>query len=202
MAAALLVACASPEPRSPTPVASERSSTAVEPVAPKLGAPSANQREAVATARSESDAPSFDGTIGIVDVPRPTAPAALLINVRSGQHPGFDRIVWEFEKGPVPGYHVEYIDKPVRDCGEGKTIPILGDAWLEVRLYPANAHTEEGQPTIPEREIKLELSVARELERTCDFEAVVTWVVGLARPNRYRVLELSDPPRLVVDIQH
>jgi hypothetical protein len=200
MAAALSVACTSPEPRSPSPVDNEQSFTSAEPVAPRNG--TANPPHATKPTSPSEAAPPFDGTIGIVDVPRPGAPAALLANVRSGRHPGFDRVVFEFEKGPLPGYHVEYVDKPVHDCGEGKTIPIAGDAWLEVRLYPANAHTEAGKPTIPEREMKLDLGVARELERTCDFEAVVTWVVGLARPNRYRVLELSDPPRLVVDIIH
>ncbi len=69
-------------------------------------------------------------------------------------------------------------------------------------MSPLNAHTEEGQPTIAFREQALQLPVVRELERTCDFEAVTTWVIGVGSPNAYRVQELHDPPRLVVDIGH
>ncbi|MBA2378972.1 MAG: hypothetical protein H0V76_05295, partial [Blastocatellia bacterium] len=42
----------------------------------------------------------------------------------------------------------------------------------------------------------------KDLKITCDFEAEVTWVAGVASPNRYRVLELKAPTRLVVDIKH
>jgi len=42
----------------------------------------------------------------------------------------------------------------------------------------------------------------KELISTCDFEAEVEWVAGVASPNRYRVLELRNPTRLVVDIKH
>jgi hypothetical protein len=138
------------------------------------------------------------GTAGIVDVKRDRAPSTLLA-VRAATHPGFDRVVFEF-RGAVPGYHLEYIDRPVRDCGAGEPRPIAGDAWLEVRLSPAYAHEEDGRPTVPARELLPRLPNVLEIERTCDFEAVVTWVLGVASPNRYRVLELSDPPRLVVDV--
>lgn len=143
---------------------------------------------------------SFEKTIGVVSVPREGYPR-LQTGLRAAAHAGFDRVVFEFEGG-VPGYHLEYVDRPVRDCGAGEPRPIAGDAWLEVRMSPANAHTEEGKPTIAEREITPGLPNVREIERTCDFEAVVTWVVGVGSPNRYRVFELHDPPRLVVDIDH
>jgi hypothetical protein len=78
---------------------------------------------------------------------------------------------------------------------------VAGDAWLEVRMTPADAHDGEGKGLIAERERHLDLPLLKELEQTCDFEAHVTWVFGLSSPNRYRVLELSAPARLVVDIE-
>jgi len=141
---------------------------------------------------------SFEKTTGVVSVPREGYPR-LQTGVRAAAHAGFDRVVFEFEGG-VPGYHLEYVDRPVRDCGAGEPRAIAGDGWLEVRMSPANAHTEAGKPTIAEREITPGLPNVREIERTCDFEAVVTWVIGTGSPNRYRVFELTDPPRLVVDI--
>ncbi len=70
-----------------------------------------------------------------------------------------------------------------------------------MRFTVARAHDDAGHPTIASREIAANLDVVLEVERTCDFEGVVTWVIGVASPNRFRVLELSDPPRLVVDIR-
>ena len=43
--------------------------------------------------------------------------------------------------------------------------------------------------------------IIREIESTCDFEGEVTWVIGVASPNRYQVLELASPARLVVDVR-
>src|SRR5690606_28110133 len=125
---------------------------------------------------------------------------ATLVAVRTAAHDSFDRIVFEFDER-VPGFHIEYIDRPVRKCGSGKATQLAGDGWLEVRMYPANAHTEEGRPTVAERERRPNLPVLSELELTCDFEAVVTWVFGVESPNRYQVRELNNPPRLIVDVQ-
>ena len=144
---------------------------------------------------------TLEWTAGIIDRPQLDAPAATLVAVRSGAHDGFDRIVFEFDER-VPGYHTEYIDRPVRKCGSGKVTQMAGDGWLEVRMSLANAHTREGRSTVAERERIVNLPVLSELELTCDFEAVVTWVFGLESPNRYQVHELNSPPRLVVDVRH
>lgn len=173
---------------SPTPAASRRQAVPSEP-----------DRERWPAKALES---GRDFTVGIVDH-RPTPQAvALLTDVRAARHAGFDRIVFELGSGAAPGFHLEYVDKPVRRCGSGDVATIAGDAWLEVRLEPANAHTASGAATIANRDQKVGLKVVSELEQTCDFEAVVTWVVGVEKPNSYRVLTLNDPLRLVVDVKH
>lgn len=152
-----------------------------------------------------ASSPAQDGaefTAGIVEHEASPQGIALLTDLRAARHEGFDRVVFDFTGDALPGYHVEYIDKPVRQCGSGAATPIAGDAWLEVRFSPANAHTSSGAPTIPFREKKVELAVVKELESVCDFEAHVTWVLGVARPNTYRVLALSNPLRLAVDVKH
>ena len=124
-----------------------------------------------------------------------------LREVRVGQHRGFDRGVWEFAGGRVPGYRILYVDRPVRQCGSGHPVQLAGQGWLEVRLTPAQAHDDQGKPTVRDRERTPKLPLVRQLKLTCDFEGDVTWTLGVARPNRYRVLELSNPARLVVDIR-
>ena len=125
-----------------------------------------------------------------------------LVAVRTARHAGYDRIVFEFRDEELPNYHVEYIDRPVRACGSGEEVPLAGDGWLEIRLEPANAHEETGTPTILERNRTPTLPNLRELKQTCDFEAVVSWVAGVRSPNPYRVLELPNPTRLIIDLRH
>jgi hypothetical protein len=147
-------------------------------------------------------ASDFEGTAGTTDKRNRADGAALLSAVRAARHDGFDRLVFEFRGDELPGYHIEYIDKPVRSCGSGEVIPLSGDARLQIRFEPTNAHTDDGKPTLAFRELVSKLPTVIELKATCDFEAQVEWVAGVSSPNKYRVLELKGPTRLVVDIKH
>lgn len=120
--------------------------------------------------------------------------------VRHAAHEGYDRIVFEFD-GPLPGYKVSYATPPVHQCGSGENVVVQGDAVIKVNMYPANAHTEAGQPTVATRDYLLSGRNVKQFKLICDFEAVVEWVVGVSVRAEYRVLELSDPVRLVVDVR-
>jgi hypothetical protein len=156
-----------------------------------------------AALEDESSAPAqeFKGTAGSTEKKRELGGVAILREVRSASHSGFDRVVFVFEGDSLPGHRVEYVDRPVRQCGSGRAVRVAGDGWLLIRLEPAQAHTEEGEPTVKQRERRLNYSNLKELKLICDFEAQVEWVLGLNSPNRYRVLELRNPARLVLDVQ-
>ena len=156
----------------------------------------------VDTEPNTSDTADFEGTAGITDKKNNIKGVAVLREVRSAQHGNYDRVVFEFEGAEMPGYHIEYIDKPVRACGSGAVVPLKGDGWLQIRFEPAHAHTEAGEPTVKERERAPNHQIIKEMKSTCDFEAQVEWVLGVASPNKYRVLELKNPTRLAVDIKH
>jgi hypothetical protein len=142
-------------------------------------------------------------TAGIVTVSTQLPPDtfALVRDVRAARHGQFDRIVIEFSSSALPGYRIEYIDEPVRLCGSGKPLQLPGDGWLMIRLTSARMHAQ-GESTVANRDLALELPVILRLVATCDFENVVTWVAAVSAPNRYRVQELKNPARLVVDIRH
>ena len=147
---------------------------------------------------------SDEWTAGIRESPAPQIQPVILEEVRTGAQEGFDRVVLEFRGDALPGYHIEYIDRPVRECGSGRMVPLAGDGWLSIRVHPARAHEldgEEARSTIGERERAPELPLLQELTLTCDFEGEVEWVLGVRSPNRYRVLELREPTRLVVDVR-
>src|SRR5699024_6827554 len=107
-------------------------------------------------------------TAGVVGRAGGGAGAAVLRDVRTASHEEFDRVVLEFAGEAVPGYRVEYIDRPVRRCGSGQVTPVAGSGWLSVRTTPAQAHDDAGQPTVAARERALSYPVVRELELTCD----------------------------------
>jgi hypothetical protein len=149
-------------------------------------------------------ADSIDWTIGVLSAP-PTVtggPVPVLTEIRTGTHAEYERFTAELAAAEgLPGYRVEYIDRPLHECGSGKQVFPVGDAWLELRLEPAAAHTEAGEPTLGAREIAVDATLLRRIYRICDFEAVVVHVLALSAPNPFRVLTLSGPPRIVVDIQ-
>lgn len=122
--------------------------------------------------------------------------------VRSAKQDGFDRLAFEFDTDGLPAWNVEYVDKPVVNCGSGEPVKVAGDAFLQIRFTGAQAHSESGKSTSGPRRRPLAQAIARELVRTCDFEGEVTWVIGLVRPNPYTPRIMSKPSRLVIDIAH
>ena len=128
--------------------------------------------------------------------------APVLVDVRAAEHPGFDRLVFEFASDGLPQWRSQWVEIPVTDCGAGQVVAVGGTAWLQVRFSGAAAHTPEGEATSGPRQRRLRHPVLRDLVRTCDFEGEVTWVAGLAGQHPYRADMLSSPPRLVIDIAH
>ncbi|MBN8229709.1 hypothetical protein JYK02_19545 [Corallococcus macrosporus] len=141
-------------------------------------------------------------TTAAVERPRGEPPSITLRSVRTGTHPDYDRTVFEFEGPRLPGYHLGYVKTPVQRCGSGDDVTPPGQAALEVRFTLARAHDDQGQATVAQRTLKPALPSVLELERLCDFEGEVTWVLGTARRAPFRVLELTNPTRLVLDVQH
>jgi len=123
-----------------------------------------------------------------------------LIAIRAAYHPEaapeYDRVVFEFS-GPVPLLRIEYVKQLIAD-GSGLPVSIAGRATLCVHFMPAYAHNDQGQTTAP-ASMKPKLPTVREIVCAGDFEAVVTYGIGLSRKAQLRILTLSDPNRVVID---
>lgn len=133
---------------------------------------------------------------------------ALLERVAVARHEGYDRVVFQF-KNIRPGYRVEYVEPPLREDGSGNRVKVDGSAFVLVRMELASGFdvtTGEGELvyTGPRRIAGSQAgtSVVREVVRTGDFEAVLSWAVGLDDAVDFRVLTLDGPPRLVVDFRN
>jgi len=143
----------------------------------------------------------FAGTTASVDKPRQgPVPGPELVAVRAERHPGFVRAVFQFDRGPLPGYHAGYLPRGAQECSSGRPASTSGQAWLELRMSPARSHGEHGRsPSFP-TDLRPGLGPLLELRQTCDFEGVVSWVLGLGQRLPYRMRELTRPARLVIDV--
>ena len=145
----------------------------------------------------------FEGTRGPVEEGATVSvpPGALLVDISTGLHEGFDRIVFEFEEG-LPGYRIQYVEPPIRGEFSGLPVEIAGNAFLRVSFRSAAGFDPlTGEPTYHgPLEIATGLPSLLEAEGTGDFEGVLTWVLGLAEEVDFRVLELEDPFRVAIDV--
>jgi hypothetical protein len=132
-----------------------------------------------------------------------TGPAMQLTAVRVAHQPGFDRIVFEFAPqagatAHLPAYTVsrQASAKFVKDPS-GLPVTMRGSAGLRIVFHGASGATSYSGS----RDEIVNLPVVQEVEQLGDFEAVLSWGAGLSQASCIRTLELSNPTRLVIDVQ-
>lgn len=128
----------------------------------------------------------------------PTSPPAQLSRVSAANHPGYDRVVFEFAGGTLPSYTLtrQASTNFVKDAS-GQPVTLQGSAGLKLVFHGA-----AGYPTYSgSTDLKPDLPVVKEVEQLGDFEGVLSWGIGLSQQSCMRTLELSGPTRLVVDVQ-
>ncbi|MBI4939189.1 MAG: hypothetical protein HY830_00390 [Actinobacteria bacterium] len=122
----------------------------------------------------------------------------VLVDVRAAHHPGYDRVVFEYTgKGPT-AYTVKYVTTLVAD-GSGQKVPVAGRAILSVVMRDVDAHTVAGKVPTPLRQA-FALKNVTSTVRSGDFEAVVSYGVGLQKKTAFHTHRLSSPARVVVDV--
>lgn len=186
----------------PAPAGPAPAPPVVSDPAPPAGSQAPAPIDPVPPAGPGEDRPSrTTGTSG-ADATHHGEAVPILRALRVGEQPGADRLVFEFDGVGLPAWSVEYVDRPVYECGSGDAVRLPGDAWLQVRFIGARAHTEAGEGTTGPKLRTFDHANLLALARTCDFEGEVTWVAAVRRPEGYTPLVLDAPARLVVDIAH
>src|SRR5438128_12000382 len=125
------------------------------------------------------------------------AVSGTVYDVRVAHHDGYDRLVIGFPtSNSMPQYQLNRQTTAhfVRDAS-GQPVTLSGSAGIRVVLQ--NADIVSGAPA----DLKPNLPEIREVAQIGDFERVVSYGVGLSTPACIRVLELSGPTRLVIDVQ-
>ena len=123
-----------------------------------------------------------------------------LVAIRAAYHraarPRYDRVVFEFS-GPVPQIDPPgYVNQLIGD-GSGLPVPIKGNAIFEMTMRPAQAHNTAGATA--STRIYGQLRNVQQIKQVGDFEAVLTYGIGLHHTSKFRVFTLTHPSRVVVD---
>lgn len=147
----------------------------------------------------------FDGSVDPVTAPSATDRTALLTDVAVTSDGGVDRIELTFaDAAGAPGVDVRYVDRVVAD-GSGEQVDVEGEAFLQIRLEPSASVDLRGEEPIrtyegPDR-VRGDTTSVTEVVRVGDFEGVLTWAAGTRSRAPFRVLQLLDPARVVVEVR-
>jgi hypothetical protein len=122
---------------------------------------------------------------------------------RFGRHKNFDRVVFDFE-GTVPGFIVSYQNDLDRE--RWGDLQVLNKTFLVVEFYFVNIEgTRNADDTpiyfdIPRDKIKSK--IITEVANNGWWEGDENFAIGVKSKKDFRVMRLSNPARLVVDIKH
>jgi hypothetical protein len=145
-----------------------------------------------------SSQPGFSTEPRVVE--HPPVGSAKLVGLRAGRHPGFDRVVFQLD-GPIPAYYsVRYVPV-VRLDGSGEPLRLRGSAFLEV-VVRAPTHDEDYRPVLTPTRLRPDFPALREVNAPASFEGQTTAGIGVAQRLGFRVLELTGPTRIVIDLAH
>lgn len=127
----------------------------------------------------------------------PTQPT--LVEIRAAHHPGFDRIVFEFRGGLPKEHGTRYVAKVIADPS-GKVMNIPGSAFLRVRFFSAIAHDASGHSTYGPAARTYALPGIIRVSKAGEFEAVLSFGIGVAKRTTFHTFTLSNPSRYVIDL--
>jgi hypothetical protein len=141
--------------------------------------------------------PGFSTQPRVVEHPPVGSPK--LITLRAGRHAGYDRVVFQLD-GPIPSYYsVRYLPQ-VRLDGSGAPLRLRGAAFLEV-VIRAPTHDEQYRPVLTPTRLRPDFPALREVNAPGSFEGQTTAGIGVSYRAPFRVLELANPTRIVVDLK-
>jgi hypothetical protein len=134
-----------------------------------------------------------------------------LVDVRVGAHNGYDRIVFEFAppspnpggKSGIPRYEIRTAKPPFSEDPSDMPIQVEGDAFARIVFQGASGYDFNGNATyLGSRRLTPGFGTLAQVVEGGDFEATLTWILGLSRPTCWQIQELHGPDRLVIDFHH
>jgi hypothetical protein len=124
-------------------------------------------------------------------------------DVRIGTHDGYDRITFEYLEDGTPEFDMQTASPPFTQDASGNPMTVNGSPVMQITLQGATKLADDGSLTYTgATEFEPGFPQLVHLIERGDFEAVNSWYVGLNGGDCMRAIVLTDPSRLVVDVQH
>ena len=135
---------------------------------------------------------------------------AQLADVRVGTHEGYDRVTFEFEPPSdgqyfgLPPYTLVEATPPITQDGSGDPVSMEGSDFAVVVFHGVAGYDfVEGTPSYSgPKDFRPDFPMLVEARETGDFEATLSWAFGLHGASCWRVQELQNPLRVVIDFPH
>jgi hypothetical protein len=164
------------------------------PTASALASPSANPS---ASPTPEANLPPFVCAASALGA-TPAPAVAFISAVRTGTHPGYDRLTIEFNNGqPANTEFRTQSGTAFTNSPRGDQVTLAGKNGILVVVHGADLHTSYNGPT----DLKTGYATLVEVRQVEDFEGVVQLALGVSGAPCYRTFFLTNPNRLVIDIQ-
>lgn len=178
------------------------------------GGPSASAAASASTAPSDGSTPAptadavpsdelvpFSCDLPVVE-PRSVPQTVNILDVRIGSHDGYDRVVFEFNEG-TPEFTLDRAEPPFSEDASGRPINVQGNSFLQLIMPGGTKQTASGGSSYPgPTDFDPAFPQLVDLVEGGDFEAQSTWYFGLSSEACVRVMLLSLPDRLVIDVEH
>ena len=129
---------------------------------------------------------------------------SFLVDARIGAHADYDRFVLEFESGDaIPdSYTINWTPNKPEGEGSGLPIDVGGNVFLEISMG-ASFINWDGSEEFYDGPTSLSSALFGNMVEVASggyFEGRMLWAIGANEANGFQVLELDDPPRVVIDI--
>ncbi len=168
----------------------------VSPSPTQTAAPSPSPSSSPSPAASPAPVYACGNTGAVMKLPQP--PVAFIDAIRTGTHTGYDRLTVEFNNGAPASIDINpQSGTSFTLSPSGQTVAVAGNNGILVTIHGSDAHTSY----TGSRDIKTGYSGLVEVRVVQDFEGVVQVGIGVSGPACYNYSLLSNPVRLVIDIQ-
>jgi hypothetical protein len=106
-------------------------------------------------------------------------------------------------KAGIPHYEIRTAKPPFSEDPSDRPIDVAGDAFARIVFQGASGYDFDGNATYDgPRRLTPGFGTLAEVVEGGDFEATLTWLLGLSRPTCWQIQELHNPDRVVIDFHH
>ncbi|HET9780881.1 MAG TPA: hypothetical protein VFR33_03800 [Candidatus Dormibacteraeota bacterium] len=169
-----------------------------QPVASTTPTPQSSPSSSAAASPTPSAAPSPTIPAGFAfqDFSGGSVSGNDVVSVTIGQHPGYDRIVIQFASD-IPSYSAtRQSNSTFTRSPKGDQVTLQGSAGVLIVVHSVTNWTSYGGPT----SFDAGYPYMKEVQMVENFEGYQQWALGVQGEPALRVMTLTNPSRLVVDV--